>query len=144
MGELLPFLCSLLVLGVAARHGFATLGATDRAAGRFAAAWADEYAVRLCGRVTAADSNLAAAARYLALRLPARAEAINNASLELRRELSSTYSQVPPPGAAGRCRTNGPARLAASLHLEHHPGQPDPWPNWVTHFEREEAPDANL
>ena len=106
----------------------------------FSAAWHEEHDVRLCARAVAAGRNLDAAAAYLASRHPQHARSLEDAAAELNNALQPAALPVPPLGAAGRCRSDGPRRLVASPHLEHHQGQPVPWPNWTLRWERSDTP----
>ncbi len=134
MTLLIPNVLPVFIPLVALPLGMAALSGLLDDADRFAAARNEERAVLHCARFAAAMRNLDAARSFLASRHPQYAARLSLAVQDLEADLLPA-PPLPPPGAAGRCVSDGPRRLVASLHLERHPGQPDPWPNWIVRWE---------
>lgn len=134
MNVSLPQALPVLIPLLAAPLGWSAWTGVDRAADQLLAARAEERAVLACARSAAALRNLAAARDRLAADHPEYATRLALAAEDLEADLISPPPLL-PPGVAGRCRSEGPRRLATSLHLERHPGQPDPWPNWIVRWE---------
>lgn len=140
MNPLVSSLAVWLLLGVVMSTGARLFLGLQQAADAYLEDRKEEHAVRSCARAVAARRNLEAARLRLSRLWPDRAPLLATVADDLQSDLAPISSFVPPPDASGRCVSSGPRRLAASPHLEHHPGQPVPWPNWTLRFSEGDSP----
>jgi hypothetical protein len=91
----------------------------------------DEYEVRVCARLAAAERNLLDAAAWIGAREPGLRARARQVAAKAARRLEDRYAAGVAREAAGECRSG---RLVTALRREGTPGRDATWPNWVVEF----------
>jgi len=103
-----------------------------------AAAWHDEYQLRLCGELLTAQQNLADGAKMLAKGEDhAIIAATNETRADLEQGLKEIYRTAGTHADGAACSSTF-RRRAAKPRLERNPSLPEGWPNWVVHLSAED------
>lgn len=128
MGNIVPTTLVWMVTSYAAVTGLTTLARLVDVGQGHVLRLVSEHRLVACGRLGAAARNLDEAAAHLASTYPESAADLAITSDRLGRELGEAY------GIDCQDRDDQ-FGLSVHLHLQHHPGQPPHWPNWIARLE---------